>query len=57
LKESPGSILSTEILLTVPIILLLAASHQWATLITFSFSWVGDSLAVLSIERCNIGTA
>jgi hypothetical protein len=38
LKESPRSILSLEILLSVPIILLQAVSHQWATLITFSLA-------------------
>jgi hypothetical protein len=37
-KESPRSILSREIPLSVPIILLQAVSHQWATLMTFS--WV-----------------
>jgi hypothetical protein len=37
-KESPESILSTEILLSVPIILLQAVSHQWATLMTFSLA-------------------
>jgi hypothetical protein len=35
-KESPRSILTTEILLSVPIILLQAVSHQWATLMTFN---------------------
>jgi hypothetical protein len=36
LKESPRSIPSTEIQLSVPIILLLPVSHQWAILMTFS---------------------
>jgi hypothetical protein len=36
-KESPRSILSKEILLSVPIILLQAVSHQLATLMTFSW--------------------
>jgi hypothetical protein len=54
-KESPRSILSTEILLSVPIIPLQAVSHQWATVMTFSFSWVGDNLAIISVEKCNIG--
>jgi hypothetical protein len=55
-KESPRSILSTEILLSVPIILLLAVSHQWATLMTFRLIRVGDVLAVISVEKCDKGS-
>jgi hypothetical protein len=54
-KGSPKSILSTEILLLVPIILLLVVSHQWATLMTFSCGLVGDSLVTTSVEKCDIG--
>jgi hypothetical protein len=55
-EESPRLILSMGILLLVPIILLWAVSHQWATLMTSSFGWVGDSLAVISVEKCDIGS-
>jgi hypothetical protein len=41
IEGTPRLILSTEILLSVLIILPLAVSHQWATLMTFSFRFGG----------------